>query len=128
MSKTIVCLIALLALVFPGSAFSLNGNELSGSWTVTWPNNENKQNQNDMSLTYSDGSFSGTYINDGKDSCPVSGALAKANGHLILHIKCPKWGIEMDGTASADGKMAKGTYWAYGDASGPFTMTKHESQ
>ena len=103
MSKTIVCLIALLALVFPGSAFSLNGNELSGDWTVTWPNNENKQNQNDMSLTYSDGSFSGTYINDGKDSCPVSGALAKANGHLILHIKCPKWGIEMDGTASADG-------------------------
>ncbi len=126
MSKTVVCLIALLALIFPGSAFSLNGNELSGSWMVTWA--DDQKNHNEMSLTYADGSLSGTYINDSQDSCPVSGALAEANGHLILHIKCPKWGIEMDGTASAGGKTAKGTYWAYGDTSGPFTMTKHESQ
>ncbi len=125
MSKTVVCLLALLALVFVGSAFCLSGSQLSGDWTVTFANDAKYQNE--MSFTYSDGNFSGTYINDSKDSCPVSGTLAEATGHLILHIKCPKWGIELEGTASSDGKTIKGDYnWPSGN--GPFTMAKHESQ
>src|SRR5260370_517561 len=87
MSKTVICLIVLLALIFPGSAFCLHGNQLSGSWTVTWANDA--KNQNEMSLTYKDddGSFSGAYINDSKESCPVSGSFARPTSHLTLLAK-----------------------------------------
>jgi len=128
MSKTVICLIALLALIFPGSAFCLHGNQLSGSWTVTWANDA--KNQNAMSLTYKDddGSFSGAYINDSKESCPVSGSFARTTSHLTLLVKCSTWEIEMEGTASSDAKSVKGSYRAYGDAAGTFTMTKQDKR
>ena len=127
MLKKFAYLFALLALMLVGSAFCLDGKQLSGSWTINWPSDGKNQPQNDVSLTYRDGSFSGVYISDDKESCPVSGALAEKTGHAIFHIRCAKWGIELEGTAALNGKTIKGDYnWPGSD--GPFTLIKHESQ
>jgi hypothetical protein len=77
-----------------------------------------------MSLSYGNGSFSGTYINDSKDSCAVSGNFDDKTSGLMLMVECPKWEIRMEGTA-ASGTMVRGSYRAYGQVHGGFTMTKH---
>lgn len=117
--------LAVPALILMGSTSSLSGSRLSGNWTVHWPNDGKNQPQNEMSLTFKDGGLSGAYVSDDKESCPVSGAVAEKSGHVILHIKCAEWGIELEGTTAADGKSVKGDYsWPSG--SGQFTLVKHE--
>jgi hypothetical protein len=116
---------AVPALILMGSASALSGSRLSGKWTVHWPNDGKNQPENEMSLTNKDGNLSGAYESDDKESCPVSGAVAEKTSHLILHIRCAAWGIELEGTAAADGKSIKGDYsWPSG--SGQVTLVKHD--
>ena len=95
--------------------------DFSGKWQVRWLSNDSR---NPMTLSQASGKLTGTYINDAKDHCSVSGEFAAATRQVTLKITCPKWGIEMEGYASLDGKLIVGKYLAYGNAVGGFTMTK----
>ncbi len=105
------------ALAHPGQAVT----DFSGKWQVRWLSNDSR---NPMTLSQTSGKLTGTYINDAKDHCSVSGEFAAATRQVTLKITCPKWGIEMEGYASRDGKLIVGKYLAYGNAVGGFTMTK----
>jgi len=95
--------------------------DFSGKWQVRWLSNDSR---NPLTLSQASGKFTGTYINDAKDRCSVSGEFAAATRQVTLRIACPKWGIEMEGYASLDGKLIVGKYVAYGNAVGGFTLTK----
>jgi hypothetical protein len=121
MLKSVIIVGGLLAPVFAGGAFAQSGADLSGQWTVTWLSNNS---QNAMSMTLTGDRFSGSYINDTKDSCSVSGNFDTESNRLALQIVCPKWDIRMEGSASSDGKVIEGSYQAYIEEAGKFTMSK----
>lgn len=120
-------LIGVAALVFclaPAAARSQSAAlpaDVSGAWTVRWVSNDTR---NPMSLSQASGKISGSYTNDSKEFCGVSGELAALSARLKLRISCPKWDIQMDGYLSRDGKIVVGTYLAYGDSRGGFLMSR----
>jgi len=95
--------------------------DLAGRWIVTWLDNGTK---NPMSLTLKDGRFSGTYVNDTKDDCSVSGNLRESDRRVAFQVVCPKWDMRMQGVVSADYRTIDGTYQAYIDSGAKFTMTR----
>ena len=97
-----------------------SADDLEGSWNVTWSNTS----KNEMSLASKNGRLSGTYQNDDKDSCSVTGNFLASNQHVAIQIVCPKWDIRLQGTASKDNKTVRGSYQAYVDGVGKFVMTK----
>ncbi len=121
MLRFMAALVCLLLPSFAGFGFAEAGaDDLAGRWTVTWSNTS----KNAMSLANKNGRFSGTYENDDKDSCSVTGNFLASNQHVALQIVCPKWDIRMQGTASKDSKTIRGSYQAYVDGVGKFVMTK----
>jgi len=125
MMKNLLFVTAILvASIMMAGSLSHSGQavtDFSGKWQVRWLSNDSR---NPMTLSQASGNFMGTYINDAKDHCSVSGEFAAATRQVTLRIACPKWGIEMEGYASLDGKLIVGKYVAYGNAAGGFTMTK----
>ena len=95
--------------------------DFSGKWQVRWLSNDSR---NPMTLSQTSGKLTGFYINDAKDNCYVSGEFTTNIRQVKLRVACPKWGIEMEGYPSLDGKLIVGKYLAYGNAVGGFTMTK----
>jgi len=121
MLKSTAALVGLLLPSFIGLGGAMAGaDDLVGRWSVTWSNTS----KNAMSLANKNGRFSGTYENDDKDSCSVTGNFLVSNQHVALQIVCPKWDIRMQGTASKDSKTIRGSYQAYVDGVGKFVMTK----
>jgi len=118
-----VALLIVASIILTGALFSfgLAATDFSGKWQVRWLSNDSR---NPMTLNQISGKFAGSYINDAKDQCPVSGGFDAVTRQVTLRIACPKWGIEMEGYASLDGKLIVGKYLAYGNAVGGFTMTK----
>jgi hypothetical protein len=114
----------IVASIILAGALSHSGQavtDFSGKWQVRWLSNDSR---NPMSLNQASGNLTGTYINDAKDHCSVSGEFAAATRQVMLRIVCLKWNIEMEGYASLDGKLIVGKYVAYGNAVGGFTMIK----
>jgi hypothetical protein len=105
------------SLAHPGQAVT----DFSGTWQVRWLSNDSL---NPLILNQASEKFTGTYVNDAKDRCSVTGEFGAATRQVTLHIACPKWGIDMEGYASLDGKLIVGKYLAYGNAIGGFAMTK----
>ena len=93
---------------------------LAGRWSVTWSNTS----KNIMSLADKEGRLSGSYENDEKESCSVTGNFLGSNQHVAIQIVCPKWDIRMQGIATKDGTTIRGNYQAYVDGVGKFVMTK----
>ncbi len=102
---------------------SLSGQviDFSGKWIVRWLDNDTR---NPISLTKTDGRLDGTYVNDKKDICSVSGHLVQNSNRITLHVDCPKWDISMEGVPSLDGNTIEGTYFAYGKSRGSFVITR----
>jgi len=121
MRKFLTALSSLLLISFTGSGVARAGaDDLAGSWTVTWSNTS----KNEMKLTSKSGRFSGSYENDDKESCSLTGNYLASNQHVAFQIVCPKWDIRMQGIASKDSKTVRGSYQAYVDGVGKFVMTK----
>jgi len=121
MLKFTAALLGLLLPLFAGfGAARAGADDLVGRWSVTWSNTS----KNAMSLANKNGRFSGTYDNDDKDSCSVTGNFLASNQHVAFQIVCPKSDIRMQGIASKDGKTIRGSYQAYVDSAGKFVMTK----
>jgi hypothetical protein len=121
MLKPMVALVSLFAACFAGPGFARAGaDDLVGRWTVTWSNTS----KNAMTLANKSGRLSGTYENEDKDSCSLTGNFLTSNQHVALQIVCPKWDIRMQGVASKDSKTIRGSYQANVDSVGKFVMTK----
>jgi hypothetical protein len=94
--------------------------DLTGKWVITWLSNNDTQ---PIELVQNGDSISGTYINNSKDSCPVSGSLS--GNVLSFTVQCPKWDIKMSGTVTAKGETVEnGSYTAYGQVTSQFRMAK----
>ena len=121
MRKFTAALVSLLLPIFGGSNSARAGaDDLAGRWAVTWSN----ISKNNISLANKSGRFSGTYENDDKDSCSVTGNFLASNRHVAIQIVCPKWDIRMQGVASKDNRTIRGNYQANVDSTGKFVMTK----
>ena len=116
-----VLILASVTLVFASYQPEEVVNEFTGKWTVRWLSNDTR---NPIALTQTEGRFSGTYINDSKDHCSISGKFTEDIRQITLRVECPKWVIEMEGYPSLDGKLIVGKYLAYKGAIGGFIMTK----
>jgi hypothetical protein len=121
MLKIAAGLVGLLLPSFAGFGVAQAGaDDLAGRWTVTWSN----ASTNTLTLSNKSDRFSGTYENDDKDSCTLTGNFLASNQHVAFQIVCPKWDIRMQGITSKDGKTIRGSYQAYVDGVGRFVMTK----
>ncbi|HLX14436.1 MAG TPA: hypothetical protein VKS24_04425 [Bradyrhizobium sp.] len=121
MLRLTAALVSLLLPAFAGFGIAwADAGDLAGRWSVTWSNTS----KNAMSLANKGGRFSGTYENDDKESCSVTGNFQTSNNHVAIQIVCPKWDIRMQGAASKDSKTIRGSYQAYVDGVGKFVMTK----
>jgi hypothetical protein len=121
MPKPMVALVSLFAAWLAGPGFARAGaDDLAGRWTVTWSNTS----KNAMTLANKSGRLSGTYENEDKDSCSLTGNFLPSNQRVALQIVCPKGDIRMQGVASKDNKTIRGSYQANVDSVGKFVMTK----
>jgi len=121
MLKFTAGLVGLLLPSFAGFGVAqASADDLAGRWTVTWSNTST----NTLTLSNKSDRFSGTYENDDKDSCALTGNFLASNQHVAFQIVCPKWDIRMQGIVSKDGKTIRGSYQAYVDGVGRFVMTK----
>ncbi|MGH8106237.1 MAG: hypothetical protein ACREO1_04925 [Arenimonas sp.] len=92
----------------------------TGAWTFTWENDPNNTNHAD--LEQGTGTFTGTYINDAKEKCPLVGRMSSPTT-VSLTIVCPDWEIKADGSIT-NSRLLGGSYRAYGSTSGIFTMLR----
>jgi hypothetical protein len=101
--------------------------DLGGSWTIMWVNDP--ANVNPLMLTQKGDKIEGTYINDKKEKCKVTGVIDREKGTVKFTIKGsePNFEITCDGTLG-DGKVIKGRYVAYGNANGDFSMSRMEKK
>lgn len=93
---------------------------LEGSWTFIWDNDA--KNTNTSALKQGAGTFTGTYVNDAKDQCPVAGRMTSASA-IALTIVCPKWEIRAEGSIT-NAQLVVGNYVAYGSSKGTFRMSR----
>src|SRR5688500_2400979 len=76
-------------------AQALQQMSLEGAWTFVWDNDS--RNTNASNLKQGAGTFTGTYINDANDQCPVAGRMTSAKA-IALTIVCPRWEIRAEGS------------------------------
>src|SRR6185503_15692645 len=81
----------ILSLAPAASAVAQQAAVPSGEWIVTWPNDS----KNLLVLTNRDERLSGTYTNDDKQACSVSGSFRSSDRALSLQIVCAKWDTRM---------------------------------
>ncbi len=104
------------------AAGSLRADDLIGRWLVRWDNDA--KNENAMTLTARDNRLSGIYLNDSKATCTVTGNIDTKTKKFALTIVCPAWDIRMQGIQGANEASVSGSYQAYLDIQGKFTMRK----
>ena len=93
---------------------------LEGSWTFIWDNNS--KNTNAGNLKQGAGTFTGTYINDAKENCPLVGRMTSPTA-ITIAIVCPRWEIRADGSIT-NSQLVVGNYVAYGSSKGTFQMSR----
>jgi hypothetical protein len=109
-----------IAVAGTASAQSPQRLDVSGSWAFTWDNNA--ANTNVADLTQGAGTFTGTYVNDNKEKCPLAGRMSSPTA-VSLTIVCPRWEIKADGSIT-DERTVAGSYTAYGTSKGTFRMSR----
>jgi len=122
--KILFCTLVAFVTLVGINASAQTGSELSGEWIVSWPN----RTQNAMTLNYGPSGFSGTYVNDAKEQCPLKGGFRVKDRSVNFDIQCSQWTIRMQGTAAADLQTISGSYLAYGNAEGNFLMSRHSTR
>jgi len=116
--KWLACGLLFLAM----TAGQTGAAELAGRWLIRW--DDNPKNENALSLSARNDRLTGTYINDSKNSCTVTGNINVRTQEFALTIVCPAWDIRMHGSGAGDGRSAAGSYQAYVNSRGKFTMRK----
>jgi hypothetical protein len=111
-----------LAILTLAMGFAANLPDISGNWLIKWDSGP----PNALFLTNTGGDLSGTYTNDAKQTCSVTGHYSAANRDFAVHIQCSNYNVELQGSLSADGATAPGKYWFKGTMTGTFTMARAE--
>lgn len=94
---------------------------LTGEWTISW--NRSATNINLVKLTHRGAaSFTGRYIDDDKQACPVTGKMISPTS-VTLTIACIGWEATVDGSIR-NPKLISGNYTAYKTSTGTFTMSR----
>ncbi|MBI3408085.1 MAG: hypothetical protein HY040_06975 [Planctomycetes bacterium] len=99
--------------------------ELSGAWKITWA--EDADNVNLITLMVKKEKIEGTYVNDAKEACNVTGQFDSEKKTVVFTIVSPNWEIKCDGTVT-NVNLIKGTYLAYGTETGTFEMAREKSK
>jgi hypothetical protein len=126
MTSVRLVLVATLLLVFPGACSGPNADSLNGAWVITWPpgkeNADGTENlnstRNHLTLAADKLHLTGSYIDNDKSSCPLTGDLAAETKKVTIHIDCAQWKIDLNGVASSDSHQIKGAFTALGTSSG----------
>ncbi len=114
-----ICGLAILTLTM---AVAANPPDISGNWLIKWDSGP----PNALVLANTGGDLSGTYTNDAKQTCSVTGRYGAANRDFAVHIQCSNYNVELQGSLSADGATGPGKYWFKGTMTGTFTMVRTE--
>jgi len=101
--KRTLLAVALVALCAPAFA-------QSNSWTIEWLKSDrssyNPISTNPVTLSIVNGNVTGSYVNDEKETCSVTGRIS------FFTVQCPMWRIELSQTTvSTDGRTISGTYF-----------------
>jgi hypothetical protein len=125
MRRFALTLLTLLALA-PFALAQQNGDNLpqpnlNGKWTLRWfLGDKEAGTRNTIQLTETNGAFSGNFLADSGESCPITGTLE--NSKAVLHVTCAKFSISLDGLLK--GNEIDGDFTAYGNSHGIFRMEK----
>ncbi len=125
MRRFALTVLALLSLA-PFALAQKNGDNLpkpnlNGKWTIHWfVDGKEAGTRNTINLTETNGTFSGSFLADSGESCPVTGTLD--NAKAVLQVSCAKFAISLDGLLK--GNEIDGDYTAYGNSHGSFRMEK----
>ncbi len=104
-----------------GLAKSPQQVNFTGVWTISW--NHSATNTNIVKLTHRGAaSFTGTYIDDDRQACPVTGKVISPTT-ITLTIACIAWESKIDGSVK-NSKLISGSYKAYKTSTGTFTMSR----
>jgi hypothetical protein len=117
--------IVVLALAFAVTVSS-QSTGLAGKWKATWfVKGVESGTPNIIALeSASGGVFGGTYMNDDGVGCPIEGSIT-TDRKVTIAVKCPKFGITMTGTSSADNQTISGDY-VYTLSTGQFKMERQK--
>ncbi len=94
--------------------------DLTGYWIFSWDNDPN--NANTANLKQGMGTITGSYINDAKENCPITGRITSLTA-VTITITCPNWDIKADGSI-VDSNLVIGSYFAYGSTHGIYRMVR----
>jgi hypothetical protein len=99
--------------------------DLTGSWTILWSDYD-PTNRNPITLLQSGDTIEGTYLNDARESCKVTGVINREKGTVTLRIKGERPSFEIECTGMpASAKVIEGRCY-YGDRLGEFRMLRTE--
>ena len=124
-----IVLVILMALLAPitcvGAEKNLPKVNLDGSWSITW--DANPENVNPVKFSQSGDKIKGTYLNDAKETCKVTGLVDREKGTVSFTIEGPssEFKIKCDGLL-VNAKLVKGSYFAYAKLKGSFRMSRNE--
>jgi uncharacterized protein (TIGR02996 family) len=98
-------------------------SRLAGTWSIMWEGNP--ANTNPIRLSQSGDAIEGTYLNDARETCKVTGRVDHENGIVNFTIKGDSvhFVILCDGIIAGASRV-EGRYQAYGNSMGSFRMSK----
>ncbi len=99
--------------------------DLTGSWTIFWVHDD-PTNRNPIELVQSGDRIEGTYLNDARESCKVTGAIDREKRFVIFTIRGERLDFAIECTGiPASAKVIEGR-WYRGDITGTFRMSRTE--
>jgi uncharacterized protein (TIGR02996 family) len=98
-------------------------SRLAGTWSIMWCGDP--ANANPMKLSQSGDTIEGTYLNDARETCKVTGRVDHKSGTVSFTIKgdSARFVVLCDGII-ASASLVEGRYRAYGISMGSFRMSR----
>ncbi len=98
-------------------------SRLAGTWSIMWCGNP--ANTNPIKLSQSGDTIEGTYLNDARETCKVTGRVDHKSGTASFTIKgdSARFVVLCDGII-ASASLVEGRYQAYGNSMGSFRMSR----
>src|SRR5207244_1340701 len=95
--------------------------DMAGSWSITWV--ADPANVNPLKLTTAGERIEGTYVNDKRTTCKVTGSVDEGKGTISFVISGPAFEVKCDGLIESL-NLVSGSYVAYGGLRGSFRMSR----
>ena len=98
-------------------------SRLTGTWSIMWAGDP--ANTNPIKLSQSGDTIEGTYLNDARETCQVTGRVDHKRGSASFTITGTNTSfvVRCDGII-ASASLVEGRYQAYGNSTGNFRMSR----